>query len=440
MLHPPSSKPLFRAVQLNDLHLRGGEDPNFSMEKYAALVLDVNRERFFPTPDLVLSLGDLAHEPTMEGSAMAVEALGRLAARAVLPVPGNHDIGEPNQPRDQAGYLRYFGPNLFNYTYFYRGVLFIAVNNAWADQPGIEGLEARQDWLAATLARHEDQPKVILCHTPLVAVRDPEVLAASFDYPTWKVLDPERRMERLLVEHRDTIIAVLSGHIHLTAHCQIEGIHYITASGPISWPCDAAFFEFYQDRVEVHMRGAEEAQAICRRQSTPFGNAIHDRHGPQATFTDSLHPDFVTYLAGTARERDFVIELDGRKRLRPENSLITTQINGFPAPDTRTVAEDDHTVTIHHLGERSQVALVPFPALPSSPVHVLGAESNELYLDPDDNPVWSPEALARGVVVALEPFKSRTLRLSAAAPDPVNARISTAELLRRQQPPHRPLG
>ncbi len=430
-------KPLFRAVQINDLHLQASDDPHYSREKFEALLRVINEERHAPRPDLVLSLGDVVHGANLEDNALAAQALLRLKTRGVLPTAGNHDIDTDNLPQGKAGYLRHFGADLIDYTFFYRGILFVSVSNPDADRPGAEGVERRHAWLAATLERHRELPKIILCHTPLVPMRDPEVLSVSFPIETWKVLDEQRRMERLLAEHAETVVAVLSGHIHLTAHRPIDGIHYITTSGPYSWPCDAAWFTFYPDRIEVEARAIDEAVPYCKQQAGDgFGNLIHDRDAKERPFSDAAHPDLRTYLRGTDEERAFTIPLTGKKRPRPEASLVAKKPNGFPAPDTRTRANPDGSVTIINLAPSGRMALAPLSTGGGEPAYVLDEGRSELYLDPDGNEAWTGQEVEQGVAVWLEPDQSRTLRLAGEAPKADFRRVSTAPALERDKASH----
>lgn len=310
------SAPLFSMIQINDAHLREGADAENGRQKLEA-VLQALDSGEIPRPELVLLAGDLVHLPTEENFAPVAGFIAALKGATVLPVPGNHDIHVDPDPQDSATYEKFFGPGRLNYHFLHKGVLFVLLNNADGDARNTEALHLRNDWLERTLAAHAETPKIFVCHVPLVPMREGKVLAASFDFPTWTALDPEARLLRLVEEYRETTLAVLSAHLHLSAHREQNGVHFIVPSGTISWPNDIGCYTFYPDRVEVAMKSLEGLAAPGSMDAYPFRNGIHDRHGAESIFTDAGHPTFAEYIKGTAEERSFTILLNGKKRLRP---------------------------------------------------------------------------------------------------------------------------
>lgn len=312
LMDPPA--PLLRVLQINDLHVSSGpQDPEGARAKFLALLEGLETEQLAPRPDLILVLGDLVQDPDEALLREVVEPLRRLAGVAVLPVPGNHDLGSPHV--ECRPWEAVFGTGSLNYEFETHGVLFIVLNNAFGDTEPAEGARKRRNrWLEQVLQQHPGVPKVIACHVPLVPMREPQVLRDSFAFPTWVNQDPDKRLLGILSAHADSIVAVLSAHLHLTSHVFAEGLNFIVPSGLSSWPCHATSYEFFPDRVHVRMIGPGEPIASSGFLACPLHNGIHDRHGRTVEFTDGEHPTFATYLAGTPEEQDFYLPMPKKFR------------------------------------------------------------------------------------------------------------------------------
>lgn len=307
--------PLFTMLQLNDVHVSLGEDPRNTQGKLRALAERIGRDPDFPQPDLTLLTGDLIDIPGEPALRRFTELAGPILAGRVLAVPGNHDVHPPEDPAPADPFWRVFSTSPLGEAVRFRGVSFILLNDADGDKRDFAWSDARNQWLAETLDHCPEGPVIVAAHVPLVALRDPEPLAASFDFPTWKNQDPEASLLRLVDRHAGKIAAVLSGHLHLTGRVERHGVSHIVASGTMSWPYDVGRYDFFSDRIEVRMAAlpndAIDPGALGRH---PFSNGVHDRHGRD--FNDARHPAPADYIRGLPEERAFIIPLEGAKRIR----------------------------------------------------------------------------------------------------------------------------
>lgn len=226
-----------------------------------------------------------------------------------LPCVGNHENRQGEGiPESNVTYDACFGHDRHNYIYSFGGVAFIVVDTSGAHRTGDEVTQARNDFLEGAFARIGDIPAIVITHVPLIAFRDLEPYKASFGFSSWKVLDP--RMLEIVESHADTVIAVLSGHIHLTGVRHQKGICHIMPGGTCGYPADFAALDVYPDRIEVKMVRAPE-------QWLDLGGNIHGQPRHSVDYTDSEHPDHESYLWGNPDERDFVIPLNGAKAPKP---------------------------------------------------------------------------------------------------------------------------
>lgn len=308
------SEPLFTMLQVNDVHVSLGDDPRNTQAKLRALAERVGRDPAFPRPDLVLLAGDLIDIPGEPALRRFNELAGPLLAGRTLVVPGNHDVQPPETPDPADPLWSLLSAHPAGEAVRFHGVNFILLNDADGDKRTYPWSEARNRWFAETLERCAGEPVIVAAHVPLVALRDPEPLAAGFDFPTWKNQDPQEALLRLVDRHAGSIIAVLSGHLHLTGRVERNGVSHIVPAGLMSWPYDVGRYDFYPDRVEVRMvslpADAVDPGALRRHR---LCNGVHDRHA--RAYTDTRHPTPEGYIRGLAEERAFTIPLQGAKRI-----------------------------------------------------------------------------------------------------------------------------
>ncbi len=304
---PTDEEMLFRFVQWNDMHVVAEEKTGYPLanEKMAYLAESLKDETHFPVPDLVLAVGDMIHGILQEK--LAPDFGKFLALRGDLPCPfypavGNHEnIQQEGNPEKEGPYWETFGRDHVNYTFEHGGILFVIVNDSGAPASNNRAVgKSRKRWLAQVLEESTQQPKILCCHIPLVPVREESILRQSFGFSSYCAHDAETLA--MVNEHSESILAVLSGHLHLTGVVQHEGVYHIVPSGTASYPCDFASFEVYADRIRVQMHALPERFLSA-------SDGIHGKPRHETDHTDETHATHDLYLKGNPTERDFEIAL-----------------------------------------------------------------------------------------------------------------------------------
>ena len=326
-------QPMLRFVQWNDIHVRSPRDTNKSQQKLDYLISSINNETYFPKPDFVIGVGDLIEG----GSAAArknefdifkdkVDGLKCL----FYPVVGNHENnGAEGNPTREAEYVATFGSDRLNYTFQAGGIQFIVLNNSGSPGANKTSIgKKRRKWLQKKLDESPGLPKIITCHIPLVPMRDEQVLAESFGFGKLYCTH-DADLLKIVEDHADDVLAVLSGHVHLSGAVQRKGVYHITTSGTDDYPCDFAEFAVYKDRLHVHMH------AISKDLREPSRN-LHTRSGTE--YTDSTHATAESYVSGNDSEREFIITLR-EKTLLPTRLLQNSRHNHSPFFRKRSIHE-----------------------------------------------------------------------------------------------------
>jgi len=309
-------KPLFRFAQINDLHIQATEPALQSprQQTYARAnekarwVVDVlNDPARVPPADFVVGVGDMIHGERLARLAPDLKAFQEIVRPLrcpLYPVVGNHEVVQRERsPQYLQPYCDAFGKDRVDYTFARSGILFVAMNNSGA--PNAEAARQRNAWLREVLAATPGQPKIILCHIPLIALRDESTLAKSFGFASYRDHDPGTLT--LIEEHHETVIAVLSGHLHLTGTKQSRGIYHISIAGTASYPSDFAVYEVFSDRIDVTVE--QLPQEMARSAESIHGKRRHGRD-----FTDAEHGTAEEYQCGRSQERRFTIRLAESKR------------------------------------------------------------------------------------------------------------------------------
>ncbi|HUT31945.1 MAG TPA: metallophosphoesterase [Planctomycetota bacterium] len=311
-----SGTPLFRFLQVNDTHVdadagKGGYAK--ANEKARWLLEAAASGEHFPRPDFVVGIGDLINGERLEALGPDLRLLREMLKPLSVPfypVVGNHEvIQQEGSPKHEQAYREAFGHDRVNYTFTHGGILFIALNNAGACCVGPAVVKARSDWLRRTLEGARGVPKIILCHIPLIPLRDEAVLARSFGFRSY--MDHDGQTLRIIEGHADSVIAVLSGHLHLTGVVERKGIFHISIAGAASYPCDYALYTVFPGRIEAAVRQLP-AELV-----TPRTN-IHGKPRYKSDFVDGAHTTPLEYVAGSASERAFTIPLPEPKRSRQQ--------------------------------------------------------------------------------------------------------------------------
>jgi hypothetical protein len=222
----------------------------------------------------------------------------------LLPCLGNHENCQGEGiPELNVAYNRHYGLGWHNYLYTIGGVAFIVIDSSGAHRKHDEITATRNAFAERAFKQVGDMPVFVLTHVPLIALRDEAALLPSFGFSSWKVHD--EALLTIVEDHADQVIAVLCGHIHLTAVKKQRGIYHIMPSGTAGYPADFATYDVYADHIEVEMQQLPDELI-----GDPALGDIHGarRHGTD--YIDNDHPDHESYMLGNAEERRFTIELN----------------------------------------------------------------------------------------------------------------------------------
>ena len=300
-------RPLFRFLQWNDVHVDATQPPGYRLanSKMAYLVDWANASKRSTRADLVIGVGDMIHGGTLSSLGPDIERLMPLLAGlkpAYYPVIGNHEnVQQEGNPTHEAPFCRAFGEDRSNYTLNHKGLLFVMLNDSGAPNSNSGDVgRRRNEWFAGVLDNTPDVPKIVCCHIPLVPIRDEPVLKKSFGFISYVAGD--KRLLDLVDEHGDSIIAVLSGHLHLTGVVVRNGVHHIAVSGSASYPCDFASYDVFSDRIRVRVHGMPEDLLT-------HDTNIHGKPRHQVDYTDTAHSTHESYIKGNVSERDFEMAL-----------------------------------------------------------------------------------------------------------------------------------
>ncbi len=202
----------------------------------------------------------------------------------------------------EAPYVRAFGRGKFDYVIPAGPAEIIVLNNGGTFHVTARRREARAEAFKKMLTARPGVPKIIICHVPLVPVRDRDVLRESFGFISHTTLEGE--LLDLLDQHGAAVRLVLSGHLHLSGMIQRRGVRHCVASGTASFPHDFAVVTITGQAIEVELRGLP---VKLRNPATNIHGVPRWRRG----FTDAAHCSHAAYLRGNAGERKFRVPLKG---------------------------------------------------------------------------------------------------------------------------------
>ncbi|MEZ6071011.1 MAG: metallophosphoesterase [Pirellulales bacterium] len=300
-----------RFLQINDLHLQGDRPitpRRAASQRRASWLLETIRVGGPATSvDFVLGLGDQVEGGSLEETQADLDAFAGHAAQwecPFYPVPGNHDIGaHEGEPQWEQPFLSAFDLTATNYSFVRDGLRFLMLNNAGTLACSAVVARRRADWLASQLTTGEKLPTVLCCHVPLLPMRDPEVLAASCRFQPWQCAEPA--VLEAVRAHRDQVVAVLSGHLHLTGVVEDCGVTHVCVAGVATFPSDYAVYTHDDGRLAVEIR--QVPPSLLDPASNIHGPPRHDRD-----FVDRGHTSPVEYVMGRDDERRFCIDLGRR--------------------------------------------------------------------------------------------------------------------------------
>lgn len=307
----------FRFFVWNDMHVRAqgvaGRPPGYPCaEEKARWALEcaLGLHDIEP-PDFVVSAGDII-DGELEDFDQDFRHL-RTAILDRLPVPflpclGNHENaqGEGIEGRTDA-YDCCFGPGRRNYAFACGGVAFLVLDTSGAHRQPDDVTRARNALARRALERIGNMPVFLLTHVPLIPMRDEAVLKESFGFSSYKVLDAG--LLDVVEAHSEAVVAVLTGHLHLTAAVTRRGVAHITSGGTCGYPADFVSLDVFDDRVDVAMHRAPERWLDRGGDIHGFPRYDHD-------YTDASHLGHEEYVWGNPDERTLSIRLEGAKRPR----------------------------------------------------------------------------------------------------------------------------
>lgn len=214
-------EPIFRYAVLSDTHIRPEEGEGSSPWKVnlytndrARWVVDrINRAN----PEFVIHMGDIVHPlPHLLTYGPAAEAALDILSELKAPrycIPGNHDVGDKNNPTvpayvvDDHGldlYTRWFGPL---YRFFDHGDVHFVLINALALNSGLDHEAEHSEWLEADLEENRGRRVHVFSHYP------PYVLEPS-EPSNYDNMDEPARSWLLGLLERHGVEALFAGHVH----------------------------------------------------------------------------------------------------------------------------------------------------------------------------------------------------------------------------------
>jgi predicted phosphodiesterase len=214
-------EPFFRYAIITDTHLRpeqGDESSPWEVNKHANdRARWVINKIFQAKPDFIIHMGDILHPlPHLTPYSSAAEAALRMFNEIEIPtyfIPGNHDVGDKNNPTmpayvvDDHGldlYMKWFGPLYQSFNH--KGIHFILIN-AQVLNSGLTRETEQSRWLEADLEANDRSRIHVFSHYP------PYVLEPSEPSNYDNIDEPARSWLLRLLEQYE-VEAFFAGHVH----------------------------------------------------------------------------------------------------------------------------------------------------------------------------------------------------------------------------------
>lgn len=210
-------------VHLTDLHIGDPAQDDHLFSDTRSTLADIVRlvGTIQPKPSFVVASGDLSNR----GDAESYEMLKQLMSALDMPVVyalGNHDTRE-------GFYRGMFGREddlaaPYDHDAVIDGIHVVTIDSSTPGFIGGSIDEAQFAWLAETLDRHPDLPKLIVSHHPPALGDEP-------DWAHWRTVhfDQSQRLADLLKGRN--VIGILSGHIHHDRVSSWHGIPVVVGMG-----------------------------------------------------------------------------------------------------------------------------------------------------------------------------------------------------------------
>lgn len=144
-------------VQISDIHC----GPMFNHDAFLTAVKEINAL----SPDLIVITGDLTDEGIRSEFKQAEEELGRLRAKNIVFVSGNHDYRS-------TGYLLFQQYFPFHQITEIDNTVIVVLSSARPDRDDGEVGHRQNLWLEEILKKYEDYTKIVAIHHHIVPVPD----------------------------------------------------------------------------------------------------------------------------------------------------------------------------------------------------------------------------------------------------------------------------
>jgi len=213
-------EPLFRYAIMSDTHIR---PPGESSSPWQTNLLTNDRARWVAeqvngvNPDLVIHLGDVVHPvPHLPTYGSASKAANEIMSRIEAPVyyvPGNHDVGDKDNPTVpsyvvnesyQEKFMEHMGP-LYQ-SFDHRGVHFVLINSPILNS-GLPHEEEQREWLEADLEEQKGARIHVFSHYP-------PYIYTPHEPSNYDNLDEPARSWLLRLLETHCVEAFFAGHVH----------------------------------------------------------------------------------------------------------------------------------------------------------------------------------------------------------------------------------
>ena len=342
-------KPVFRYAILSDTHIRPeGESSspwkvNLLTNDRARWVIDrINRAE----PDLVIHTGDVVHPlphlPTYGFAAeAALDILGGLEAPLHL-LPGNHDVGDKNNPTvpayivDGHGlelYSEWFGP--LHRSFDHGGVHFVLIN-ALALNSGLLHESEHRDWLEADLEENAGKRIHVFSHYPPYVLEPGE--PGNYD----NVDEPARGWLLGLLEGHG-VEAFFAGHVHQF----IYGRHGATDCYNLFSTCFVRqdYAEMFRvEAADEHGRNDAEKLGWCIVDVYEDGHVVRMMRSHGRTLGKGETPDPETLRVNACHVKDGLRSFLGVHLRHPWAELVELPYNGPIDEFVRKRVRNDYTL------------------------------------------------------------------------------------------------
>ena len=224
-----SEAPLFRFAVISDTHIRPSGE---SSSPWKTNLMTNDRARWATKkidsydPDFVIHLGDIVHPvphlPTYGSASSVANQIMDLIRAPVYYVPGNHDIGDKDNPTVPAyivnedyfrDFRKYYGPTYQSFDY--SGIHFVLINSPVLNS-GLPEEKQQKEWLERDLNENKGKRILVFSHYPPYLYQPEE--AANYD----NIDLPERIwLLELLTKHN--VEAFFAGHVHQFGYKRYHG-------------------------------------------------------------------------------------------------------------------------------------------------------------------------------------------------------------------------